>query len=104
MTVIAQTLVVKDWPLQKPGDEHFFGYVVAVGVFPGDWSSGGMFLYADFAYSDRYTRYRLPKDEGLLNGLVIFLASNMEMNGSGDGIYGKVWVKRTQEGYEVFLP
>ena len=35
MDIIEQKLVVKDWPLKKPGDELFFGYVVAVGVFPG---------------------------------------------------------------------
>jgi len=104
MDLIEQRLVVKDWPLKQPGDELFFGYIVAVGVFPGDWSDDGMFCYADFAYSDSYTRYRLPNDEGLLNGLSKFLSSNLEMCGSGHGIYGKVWVKLTDQGYEVDLP
>ena len=104
MDVIEQKLVVKDWPLKQPGEELFFGYVVALGVFPGDWSEDGIYRYADFAYSDSYTRYRLPNDEGLLNGLSKFLSSNLEMSGSGQGIYGKVWVKRTEQGYEVDLP
>ena len=104
MDIIEQKLVVKDWPLKKPGDELFFGYVVAVGVFPRDWSGGDMFAYADFAYNDRYTRYRLPNDEGLLTALLKFLRDNIEMNAAGDGIYGKVWVKRTEEGYVVDLP
>ena len=51
MDVIQQQLVVKDWPLKKPGDEQFFGYVVAMGVFPSDWASDGMFAFVDFAYS-----------------------------------------------------
>ena len=41
MDVIEQKLVVKDWPLKQPGEELFFGYVVALGVFPGDWSEDG---------------------------------------------------------------
>ena len=104
MNVISQLLVVKDWPLQKPGDEMFFGYVVAVGVFPIDWSNEGMFAYADFAYHDHYSRYRLPDDEGLIELLMKFLAGNLEMNGAGLGIYAKVWVKRTMNGYELELP
>jgi hypothetical protein len=104
MDLIEQKLVVKDWPLKKPGDELFFGYVVAVGVFPADWSNDGMFIYADFAYSDTYTRYRLPNDDGLLTGLSKYLSSNLEMCGSGNGIYGKVWVRLTEKGYQVDLP
>ncbi len=104
MNVISQLLVVRDWPLQKPGDEVFFGYVVAVGAFPGDWSNEGMFAYADFAYNDSYIRYRLPNDEGLLNELLKYLRINIEMHGAGDGVYGKVWVKRVEEGYVVDLP
>ena len=104
MDIIEQKLVVKDWPLKKPGDELFFGYVVAVGVFPRDWSGGDMFAYADFAYSDRYVRYRLPTDTNLLNQLLEHLCGNLE-TGVGDGdIYGKVWVKLTEKGYEVDLP
>ena len=33
-----------------------------------------------------------------------FLAGNLEMNGAGLGIYAKVWVKRTMNGYELELP
>ena len=104
MQIIEQKLVVKDWPLKKPGDEKFFGYVVAVGVFPGDSSGAGEFSFADFAYNNEYTRYRLPKDAGLLNGLLEYLACNLEMWGLGQTTYGKVWVKLTEHGYKVELP
>jgi hypothetical protein len=104
MNVIEQKLVVRDWPLKKPGDELFFGYVVGIGVFPGDWNNDSMFIYADFAYSDTYTRYRLPNDDGLLTGLSKYLSSNLEMCGSGNGIHGKVLVKLTDKGFEVDLP
>jgi len=52
MDVIEQKLVVKEWPLTKPGDERFFGYVVAVGVFPREWKDDGFLAYVDFAYHD----------------------------------------------------
>ena len=104
MHVIQQTLVVKEWPLKKPGDEMFFGYVVAVGVFPRDWSPGGMFAYADFAYSDDYVRYRLPYDEELFKQLLKHLDSNLAMHAEDCGIYGKVWIQLTEKGYEVDLP
>ena len=104
MHVIQQTLVVREWPLKKPGDEMFFGYVVAVGVFPRDWSPDEMFAYADFAYGESYTRYRLPDDDDLLNGLMRYLWSNVEASAASDGIYAKVWVKLTENGYEVNLP
>jgi len=104
MQIIEQKLVVKDWPLKKPGDELFFGYVLALGVFPGDWNNDSMFAYADFAYNDTYTRYRLPNDDGLLNELSKYFSSNLEMCISGLGIFGKVWIKLTEKGYEVELP
>jgi hypothetical protein len=105
MLVIQQTLVVREWPLKKPGDERFFGYVVGVGVYPGDWSDDSMFAYADFAYNDGYVRYRLPRDERLVKDLLEHLSSNVEMQGKGEGgIYGKVWIELTEKGYEVDLP
>ena len=104
MHVIQQTLVVKEWPLTRIGDELFFGYVVAVGVFPRDWSPGGMFAYADFAYRDSYTRYRLPYDEGLFKQLLKYLESNMAMYVEDCSICGKVWIRLGEKGYEVDLP
>jgi len=103
MHIIEQKLVVRDWPLKKPGDEMFFGYVVAVGVFPGDWSLEGEMRFADFAYHNEYTRYRIPSDESLLKGLLSYLSANLEMCGDV-GMHGKVWVKLTEKGYEVDLP
>ena len=40
----------------------------------------------------------------LLNGLMRYLWSNVEASAASDGIYGKVWVKLTEKGYEVDLP
>jgi hypothetical protein len=104
MDVIDQRLIVQDWPLTKPGDEKFFGYVVAMGVFPRDWSSEGMIRFVDFAYNNDYTRYHLPNDIGLMRRLQLFLCDNIEMEAAGYGAYGKVWIKRTGDGYEVDLP
>jgi len=105
MNVIEQKLVVKDWPLKKPGDELFFGYVVAVGVFPtGEWEGSSIFPFADFAYGDTYTRYRLPHDEGLRKQLVEHLADNLTILELSGTIQVKVWVTLTDKGYEVFLP
>ena len=105
MHVIQQTLVVREWPLKKAGDEMFFGYVVAVGVFPrGEWGPDEMFAYADFAYGDGYVRYRLPYDEGLFKQLLKHLEGNLAMYAEDCGIHAKVWIQLTEIGYEVDLP
>ena len=103
MDVIDQRLIVQDWPLAKPGDEQFFGYVVALGVFPRDWTLEGEIPFADFAYNNDYTRYRIPQDETLINGLLKYLSANLEMC-RDIGMHAKVWIKRTETGYEVDLP
>jgi hypothetical protein len=103
MDIIEQKLVVKDWPLKQPGDEMFFGYVVALGVFPRDWTLEGEIPFADFAYNNDYTRYRIPCDESLLNGLLKFLSANLTMCGDV-GMHGKVWIELTKEGHKVYLP
>ena len=104
MDVIEQQLVVREWPLKEPGDEGFFGYVVAVGVFPQAGSDGNMFAYVDFLYGDSYTRYRLPDDDDLLNGLMAFLRNNVEGGVAGASIYGKVRVRITENGCDVEMP
>ena len=104
MNVIEQKLVVKDWPLKQPGDEMFFGYVLAVGVFPFDWNEKGMFLYADFAYGDGYSRYRLPADCKLIDQLMLHLCANLQTAKELNNIFGKVWIELTKEGYKVSLP
>lgn len=98
---LAHNIHVNDWPLHRVGDEQFFGYVVAVGVLPGDWSEDNMIVYADFAYGDAYARYRLPNDEELKEQLLSYLKSNVQIE---HGIYGKVWIKLTPAGYSVELP
>ena len=104
MDIIQQQLLVRDWPLKKDGDELFFGYVVAVGVAPHSWANEGMFLYADFGYGDNYKRYRLPFDCRLVNQLLLHLSANFQTARDLNDIYGKVCVKLTEKGYQVFLP
>ncbi len=105
MDLIDQQLVIKDWPLTKIGDEKFFGYVVAMGIFPRDWGEEhGMIAYVDFAYNDSYERFRLPEDMHLKRHLMSFLWDNMNGVAGSHDIYGKVWIKLTKKGYSVFLP
>lgn len=99
--IISQQLAIKDWPLSKVGDKKFFGYVVAMGMFPFDWCDDALVPYVDFAYNDAYERFRLPNDENLRRDLHDILFSNLEASG---GIYGKVWIGRTPDGYYVTLP
>lgn len=102
--IIEQRLEIKDWPLRQPGDEKFFGYVVAIGIFPREWQDeDGMTHYVDFSYNDTYERYRLPNDESLRKQLFEMLLLNLD-NSIGGGIYGKVWIKRLEKGYAVDLP
>ena len=104
MDVIEQKLVVKDWPLKKPGDEMFFGYIVALGVFPGDWSAESAIRYADFAYGEAYTRYRIPDDDSLHLGLMRYLEGNLQLQAAGCGLAAKLWIRLTETGYELDLP
>jgi len=104
MDLIHQKLLVKDWPLKKAGDELFFGYVVAVGWFPRDWSETGMFAYADFAYNNDYFRYRLPDDPNLIKQLLGYVSGNLETLMKFGDVYGKVWIELTDKGYTVDLP
>lgn len=102
---IEQHLLVKEWPLVKIGDEKFFGYIVALGVFPREWADDdGMFHYVDFAYNDDYERYKLPQDEGLKKQLHAMLWHNLNGHSSPADIYGKVWIKRIKNGHVVELP
>jgi len=104
MHIIEQKLVVQDWPLKEPGDEKFFGYIVALGVFPGDWSAEAAIGYADFAYGETYTRYRIPDDDSLHLGLLRYLEFNLQHQAGGYGLAAKVWIRLTETGYEVDLP
>lgn len=105
--LISQHIEVKPWPLSKVGDEKFFGYVVAMGVFPREWGqAGGLMPYVDFAYNEGYERYHLPNDDDLMEQLHDMLRDNIHGAGrdDGDGIYGKVWIFLTPKGYLVELP
>lgn len=103
--LISQHIEVKPWPLSKVGDEKFFGYVVAMGVFPKEWGEhGGLIAYVDFAYNDAYERFHLPDDKKLRKALHEMLRFNLHGAGQDDGIYGKVWIFLTKKGYVVELP
>lgn len=103
--LISQNIAIKDWPLLKPGDEKFFGYVVAIGLLPYAWGeAGGLIPYVDFSYNDEYSRYHLPTDKRLRKSLHEMLRFNLHGAQQGDGIYGKVWIKLTMKGYVVDLP
>ncbi len=100
--LIAQQLEVKDWPLAKAGDERFFGYVVAMGVFPREWGvEDGMTQYADFAYNQKYERYRLPNDIDLKRALHKVLWLNLNGVAHTGDIYGKVRIGLGKLGYVV---
>jgi len=102
--VIQQSLPILDWPLKNAGDEKFFGYVVSIGVFPLNWENDdGYVPYVDFAYGHRYERYRLPEDDDLRRQLFRYMRDNINQTSCG-GMYGKVWITLTKDGYEVDLP
>src|SRR5881394_4345970 len=101
MDLIDQKFVVRDWPLKEPGDEAFFGYVVAVGVFPGDWHGDHFFGYVDFTYQDCYRRYRLPKDPDLINELLEHLVRNVESVVGRGSVEAKVSVRLTHDGPKI---
>jgi len=104
MTTIKQTLTVNDWPLTKAGDTGFFGYVVAMGIHPGEWEREDMFTYVDFAYSHDYTRYRLPAHDGLIKQLSEMLQGNIWELINADSFMGKVHITRGEQDYTVELP
>lgn len=105
MDVITQNLVVQDWPFKKVGDKLFLGYIVAMGVVHRDWGEPeGCIQYVDFAYNDRYCRYRLPSDPTLKSDLFKHLRANLDGCASEDGIYRKLWISRTEGGYSISLP
>jgi len=101
MEVIEQKLELKKWPLVNVGDKKFFGYIVSMGVIPMDWVNGDMVLYADFAYSDSYERYVLPNDKALREDLLDFLWDNIQGAGAELGMYNKLWIELTVDGFDA---
>lgn len=95
---------VLPWPLEKVGDEKFFGYVTAVGFHPGD---GGMLkpsAWACFEYAETETVYTLPPDATLFQALSDGVFHNFQGDLFGEGITEKYWIKKTAKGYQVELP
>ena len=103
MDIIDQNLVVRDWPLKEPGDEAFFGYVVAVGVFPRNGQGNYFFGYVDFFYRDHYFRYRLPQDKNLINELLEHFAMNMETVLERGSVQRNLSIRFTHDGPIIFL-
>ena len=103
MDIIDQNLVVRDWPLQEPGDEAFFGYVVAFGVFPGNQHGDNFFGYVDFSYRDHYSRYRLPKDRDLINQLLEHFSVNVETVLDRGSVQRNLSIRLTHDGPIIYL-
>lgn len=103
MELICQEIEIKEWPLLKAEDEKFFGYVLAVGIMPNDFSNhiDPMRQYADFGYNDRYERYILPDNDKLKDDLLKFLWENMWTTTHSGCMEGKVWISRLENGYNV---
>ncbi len=103
--LIEQKLEVKDWPLENAGDEKFFGYVMAIGLFPREQGDELiMTQYVDFIDVYTYERYRLPNDKKLIKQLRAVLMSNLDELAEGGNISGKVWIVRGKRGHKVELP
>lgn len=105
--VVQQTLEIKDWPLLKPGDEHFFGYIVAMGavVREKDQGEDTAVKYVDFGYGDQsYSRWRLPDDKALRDRLFKHLQDNMDCLFEHGDMYTKLWIIRTETGHKVEEP
>lgn len=115
MEIIQQKLVIHDWPLTKVGDERFFGYVMAMGIFPKYWacsaeewakyadtafSDDPYVKYVDFIYGNKYERFQIPNDERLFEQLSGCFFENWDRLEDG-GSRGKVWVKLTEQGFVV---
>jgi hypothetical protein len=96
---------LQEWPLTLPGQEHFFGYVTAMGVLCDDYAPEGFFsTWVEFSYGEHKDRYDVPTDSNLLRQLWEWMLCNMETTRDESGLCGKVWVRLTDKGYEVDLP
>lgn len=93
---------IREWPLLNVGDEMFFGYVSGIGFDQEDTEVFSR--YVSFTYGCESTRYKLPNDEDLLRKLSKHLRGNFWGIVTGNGIYDKVWIKLTKDGYTVDLP
>lgn len=92
---------VHEWPLTKVGQEYFFGYVVAIGLMLEVETGDKVVSYADFAYGGRYRRFQIPEDPPLIKALLHYLKANLY---GEQWAFAKVWIKRNESGYEVYLP
>lgn len=94
------TTTVEPWPVQRIGDEFFAGYICGLGYCE---SGDKAVPVADFQYDTATRRYRLPTDTRLLDELFELVKHDM-LHGSIDGVYSKLWIRRTANGYKVSLP
>ena len=88
------------------GEEAFFGYIVSVGLFV-DWEDEDHFVYADFYYNGKYTRYNLPQDDDLVSQLQRRVFDNIRELHCTDhsGFSTKIWIERLPDGqWNTFLP
>jgi hypothetical protein len=98
---------IKKLPEMKVGDEFRFGFPVAIGVHPVDPINENELAYVwcdSFDWS-LITRYIIPNDETLINGLSKYVSCNMlDVKNDGGGTTCKVWIYRKKDGYEVDEP
>ena len=110
MNTMNQKMEVKYFPLMEEGEEAFFGYIMGVGWFPDpswDWKNTDHFVYADFYYNGKYTRYRLPNDENLVIQLQKRAFENIqELHATGYCSFStKIWIERLADGgWDTALP
>lgn len=93
---------VREWPLNKIGDEAFFGYISGIAkTIDSCAEDKECFIYALFEYGGARKVFRLPNDEKLVTDLIQFLLVNLR---EPSGTFAKLWIKKTATGYEVDLP
>ncbi len=80
------------WPVSKLGEEAFIGYPVAIGTD----EALGAFLECEY---NGKTRYILPADLKLVDVLFGCVKVNIEFP-----MEYKIWIKKTDKGWEVELP
>ena len=103
MNIINQKMEVKGFPPMEKGEEAFFGYVMGVGWLPDpsmDWRNLDNFVYADFYYNGKITRYRMPDDEDLILQLQKRAFDNIRELHCTDysGYSTKIWIERLPDG------
>lgn len=85
-------------------DEHFYGYITAIGVERSDADQIGRRLFATFEYNDVTTVYQVP-DEKLFEILAMYLCQMAwHRKNTDDYGYEKLWIEKKDSKWIVDLP